>query len=62
MPRALKLRSWWKMNGLSATSKRDFGIRSVSGCKRVANPPARIATGNLVRCIIQQNGVEARMG
>src|SRR5882762_864266 len=35
------------MKGLPATSISDFGILSVTGRKRVARPPARIAMGKL---------------
>src|SRR5882762_7358561 len=35
------------MNGLPATSMSAFGIFRVTGCSRVARPPAKMATGSM---------------
>src|SRR5881394_1254505 len=45
MPCRRSRASWWARKGRPATGTRTLGTRSVIGRKRVARPPARMATG-----------------
>ena len=47
IPFSRSSRNWCQRNGSPLTSTSDFGMVSVKGRKRVASPPARIATGSM---------------
>src|SRR5208283_3748028 len=61
MPPACRSRSWCATNGSPTIWISDFGTFSVSAPKRVAKPPASIATGSIGPLGMRQNGSSAEI-